>query len=130
MIAARMTHTKEDKMGHRGESWVIMQVALLTLFLVVPRIGAAWPSPDMFRLAGWAFVVTGILLMAWSAHNLGRSLTPFPHPRPQGQLVTNGAYRFVRHPMYFAILIGGLGWALVTFSPLRLVLVPALFHLL
>src|SRR5438445_4405199 len=114
-------------MGRRGESWVIVQAGLLALFFLVQRIGPPWPSPGVFRFVGWAFVAIGILLLAWSTLNLGRSFTPFPRPVPQGQLVTTGAYRFVRHPIYFAVLIGCLGFALATFSPLRLVLVPALF---
>ena len=113
-------------MGRRGEWWVIVQAALLTLFLVVPRIGPAWPNSDVFRFAGWGFAIIGTLLLTWSALNLGRSFTPFPRPVPQGQLVTTGAYRFVRHPIYFAVLIGCLGVALATTSPLRLVLTLAL----
>jgi protein-S-isoprenylcysteine O-methyltransferase Ste14 len=113
-------------MGHRGGSWVIVQAALLALFLVVPR-EEPWPYPDLFLFVGWALAVSGILLLTWSALNLGRSLTPFPHPLPQGHLVTTGAYRFVRHPMYFAVLIVCFGFSLASFSPLRLILALILF---
>jgi protein-S-isoprenylcysteine O-methyltransferase Ste14 len=113
-------------MGRRGESWVIVQAALLTLFLIAPRIGSVWPNPEMFRFVGWIFAICGILLLTWSALNLGRSLTPFPRPLPEGRLVTTGAYRFVRHPIYFAVLIVCLGLALATWSPLRLILTLAL----
>ena len=114
-------------MRHRGGSWVIVQAVLLILFFVVPRMGPPWPNPDLFRFVGWVLTVSGVLLLTWSALRLGRSLTPFPHPLPHGHLVTTGAYRFVRHPMYFALLIGCLGFSLATFSPLRLVLVLTLF---
>jgi protein-S-isoprenylcysteine O-methyltransferase Ste14 len=109
-------------MGHRGEWWVIIQATLLTLFVIVPTIGPAWPKPDAFRFVGWVFVAIGIVLLTWSALNLGHSFTPFPRPVPQGQLVTTGAYRFVRHPIYFAVFIGCLGLALASTSPLRLAL--------
>lgn len=113
-------------MGRRGEQWVIAQAALLILFFVVPRIGPAWPKPDVFRFIGSALAIGGILLLAWSALNLGRSLTPFPRPLPEGRFVTTGAYRFLRHPIYFAVLVGCLGLALATWNPLRVMLTVAL----
>jgi protein-S-isoprenylcysteine O-methyltransferase Ste14 len=92
----------------------------------VPRIGPFWPVPGAFRFVGWVFAVVGILLLAWSALNLGHSFTPFPRPVPQGRLVTTGAYRFVRHPIYFSVLLGCLGLALATQSQLRLIVTLAL----
>ncbi len=113
-------------MGRRGESWVLVQAILLLLFLFVPHVGPEWAHPALFRLIGAALAVAGMLLLAWSAVNLGRSLTPFPRPLPQGKLVTGGAYRFVRHPIYFAVLAVCVGLGLATWSPLRLVLAAAL----
>lgn len=113
-------------MGRRGETWVVVQAILLLLFLLVPGVGPAWPYPDAFRVAGAVLGAVGILLLAWSALNLGRSLTPFPRPLPNGRLVTSGAYRFVRHPIYFAVLATCTGIALATWSPLRLALCAAL----
>lgn len=112
--------------GRRGEAWVIVQIALLALFIAVPRIGPPWPHAAVFRFVGWTLAGGGALLLAWSAFNLGHSLTPFPRPLPQGRLVTTGAYRFVRHPIYFALLIACVGLGLATWSPLRLMLAIAL----
>jgi protein-S-isoprenylcysteine O-methyltransferase Ste14 len=109
-----------QKMGRRGGTWVLAQVVLLLLFAFVPQIGPPWPSQDIFRFAGWVLFGIGSLLLAWSALNLGRSLTPFPRPLPDGKLVTTGAYRLVRHPIYFAVLIGALGFSLATENWLRL----------
>jgi protein-S-isoprenylcysteine O-methyltransferase Ste14 len=114
-------------MGRRGESWVIAQALLLLLFAFTPQIGPPWPESEFIRLAGWALVVIGILLLGWSALNLGHSLTPFPRPLPDGELVTTGAYWLVRHPIYFAVLAGVLGVTLITENWLRLVLTGALF---
>lgn len=113
-------------MGRRGETWVIAQAVLLALIVFAPPIGPVWPNAGIFHFIGWLLAAIGILLLVWSALELGRSLTPFPRPLPQGQLVTTGAYRFVRHPIYFAVLIGCLGLSLATLSPLRLLLTLAL----
>ncbi len=68
-------------------------------------------------------------MLGHSAVTLGSSLTPFPRPLPTARLKTSGAYRFVRHPIYFGVLLAALGLALWSLSPLRLLLtlVMALF---
>ena len=89
-------------MGRRGEAWGAAQAAIPICFAIVPRVGAAWPYFNAFRLVGCALAVVAILLLGWSALSLGRSLTPFPRPVPNGELVTQGAYAllFTFHPSF------------------------------
>ena len=115
--------------GRRGEAWVAVQLVLFLLFILVPRVGPAWAVPAVFHVVGIVAALAGVAVLGHSAVMLGRSLTPFPRPLPTAQLVTSGAYRFVRHPIYFGILMGAFGMALWSLSPLRLLLtlVLALF---
>ncbi len=114
-------------MGQRGELWVLVQAALLVLFVFMPPDAASWPYASAFGVAGWVCVALGLLLLSWSALNLGRSLTPFPRPTDNGELITSGAYRIVRHPIYLGVLLGCLGFALVANSSARLGLTLVLF---
>lgn len=43
---------------------------------------------------------------------LGRNLTIYPHPVHQATLADCGPYRLVRHPIYLAVIVGGVGLAL------------------
>ncbi len=62
----------------------------------------------------------GALLLGKGLLDLGRSLTPLPHPRDDARLVVSGVYGLVRHPIYGGIIVTSFGWALVAASPVTL----------
>jgi protein-S-isoprenylcysteine O-methyltransferase Ste14 len=108
-----------------GASWVVLQFAVLGLEIVVPflmassmTVGSAMPG----------FVVVGLAvgLALWAGQTLGASLTPLPRPREDAVLITEGPYRWVRHPIYSALLLASLGWAWVWTSWVLLGLAAAL----
>ena len=56
--------------------------------------------------------VTGIALFVWSAFELRRHGATLEHKEATTQLVTSGPYRFSRHPIYVALTLVLLGFAL------------------
>lgn len=113
-------------MGRRGEGWVAVQLLLMAAIAIAPRRGGA-PFPEWLRWGGLLALVGGGLLLAAAILRLGRNLTPFPKPIEGGEIVQQGPYGLVRHPIYSSILLGGLGWALWRSSPLGLALALLLF---
>jgi protein-S-isoprenylcysteine O-methyltransferase Ste14 len=75
--------------------------------------------------AGAALAIVGANAVYLSARALGKSLTAFPRPSERGQLVTEGPYRYARHPIYGGGILFFSGWALFS-SPAALVGVLAL----
>jgi protein-S-isoprenylcysteine O-methyltransferase Ste14 len=75
--------------------------------------------------AGAAFAIVGANGVYLSARALGKALTPFPRPSDRGELVTEGPYRYARHPIYGGGILFFVGWALFS-SPLALLGVAAL----
>ncbi|HEY5292445.1 MAG TPA: isoprenylcysteine carboxylmethyltransferase family protein [Burkholderiales bacterium] len=82
-----------------GRLLVAAQFALL-VWLIWPLTPQAWSLPAL-ALLGCAGV-----LGAWTlAHNRPGNFNIRPEPKASGQLVTSGPYRYVRNPMYSAVLL-------------------------
>lgn len=72
------------------------------------------PFPLRVRWLGAGLIFTGDLLFIWSHKALGRNWSPILEIRKEHTLVTDGPYRFVRHPMYAAIFLIGIGVSLLS----------------
>lgn len=90
----------------RSRLLVAAQFALIAV-LLVPR-GMAW-SP-----LGVAAIAAGVAIGLWAlAANRPGNFNIRPDPKPGGQLVVAGPYRYVRHPMYVAVMSATLGLVLL-----------------
>ena len=102
--------------------------ALIT-FLVPPiillaRIGhypAEWLP---VRLAGVALSLYAIVLLPWATWTLGRMYVPGAGVFKDHRLITAGPFRYLRHPIYSAIIALWLSAALGTLNWLLLVTWP------
>jgi protein-S-isoprenylcysteine O-methyltransferase Ste14 len=64
---------------------------------------------DLISYLGLAIMAVGIAILIASFLKLGKSLTANPVPKEDGELVVNGLYAFVRHPIYLGLLLLGFG---------------------
>jgi protein-S-isoprenylcysteine O-methyltransferase Ste14 len=65
----------------------------------------------------------GILLLVRSYRALGHSHSPWTTPLESAKLVISGPYRIVRHPVYAAFILIGLGLEVLFASPVGLIVV-------
>ena len=99
----------------RGGWWVVAQMVLFGLYAlamlgtepITEGIGL-----DYATVTGIIMVVIAAVIGVWSIIVLGRNLTIYPHPVHQATLTDRGPYRLVRHPIYLAVILGGVGLAL------------------
>ena len=114
--------------GRRGEWLVVAQFALFFGFALLPRWNP-WLTPDLLDATAvprWAVLaLCALIALAFGglgSHALKPYITPLPYPVDHSQLVTNGVYGIVRHPLYSALLFAALGWVCYTLSLSHLVL--------
>jgi len=109
-----------------GVGWVVAQMILLAVQLTYPLTAglsfsgwSVWAGASVMTLAG--------TFALWALKTLGRSLTPLPKPKDDAVLVVAGPYRWVRHPIYSALLLVCGGWAVMWVSSILLALTATLF---
>ena len=99
---------------HLGTVLVSAQFVLIAALavLALPRFLHAHAP-----VGAWAMAAAGVLLGLWAIScNRPGNFNIRPTPREGGRLVQEGPYRWIRHPMYTAVMALGLAcaWAGVT----------------
>ncbi|MSQ72700.1 MAG: isoprenylcysteine carboxylmethyltransferase family protein [Betaproteobacteria bacterium] len=107
-----------------GRLLVAAQFALIA-WLIWPFTPQRWSAPAL------ALATCALAFGLWTlAHNRPGNFNIRPEPKASGRLVTGGPYRFVRHPMYSALLLFAAAevmacrdpWKVAAFFALALVL--------
>jgi protein-S-isoprenylcysteine O-methyltransferase Ste14 len=100
--------------GTTAFALVPITVGGLLPWLVGSATGGAWAETALGTVAGWALVALGIAGLAESFVRFARDGRGTPSPTaPTEHLVVTGPYRYVRNPMYVAVLAAIVGHALL-----------------
>jgi protein-S-isoprenylcysteine O-methyltransferase Ste14 len=92
---------------------VTLQLAAMVA-IVLPLDDVGWNAA-----ATWV-VVSAIALGLWAlTANRPGNFNIRPEPKTSGYLALGGPYRFVRHPMYVAVLLGTAGFCVGYATPWR-----------
>jgi protein-S-isoprenylcysteine O-methyltransferase Ste14 len=105
-----------------GIGFVGVQAILLGLLFFGPvRLNAGEAcgvQNALLQSLGYGIFIFGTIIALIAAINLGKNLTPLPRPKENAELIQGGLYRFVRHPIYFGVIVLSLGWGLIQQSTL------------
>jgi protein-S-isoprenylcysteine O-methyltransferase Ste14 len=74
-------------------------------------------------------VAIGLVMLLLAGNALRKNLSPYPSPRSNAKLIQTGIYKYLRHPIYTAILFATLGWALYSNSTFRFIIFVAIMIL-
>lgn len=93
--------------------WGVSQVTGLLVVVSSMLDWARYPLSAWARAVGIVVFAAAVLLL-WRAHaDLGNQWAPDLRLRPDHQLVTAGVYARIRHPLYAAHLLWGVGQSLL-----------------
>jgi len=81
---------------------VILQfICLISFFLNI-----TWFKIEVLEHFVWFYIgLVGVVLIVIALLQLNINLSPFPPPKVDSKLITNGAFKYIRHPIYSGILI-------------------------
>jgi protein-S-isoprenylcysteine O-methyltransferase Ste14 len=84
---------------------IALQFALIGLMV--------WPfGAQRFGTVFWLLIAASVLLGVYTLlHNRLGNFNIRPEPKATAQLITTGPYQFIRHPMYSALLLATLAFA-------------------
>ena len=102
-----------------------LQFSLIAILAMVPIADPIWQFSAARNLA-IAMYFLAILIFAFAARALQPSLRINPIPKPGAPLITNGIYKYLRHPMYLAVMIFATGLLIQKIHPLSLIIWLAL----
>jgi protein-S-isoprenylcysteine O-methyltransferase Ste14 len=97
--------------------WLLAFVASYWLVFIIFFLQKGSPL-----VANWltdSLAVLGLVVMLWARMSLGKNIGFVPAQR---ELVSNGAYAYMRHPVYTGVLITTIAFVLRAYSPLNVFL--------
>ena len=71
---------------------------------------------SIFNFVAFIIILIATFIMLLAIKDLGSNLSPFPRPIANGELITSGIYSFIRHPMYYSLILISFGIFIINLS--------------
>jgi protein-S-isoprenylcysteine O-methyltransferase Ste14 len=110
---------------------VVVFVALTILYTITRHLPSLFIEstnldwPILLRICALVISLLGLWLLAWSHSTLGRYWTPELSLEPHHALITDGPYKYMRHPMYTGLFCFFGGTSI--FAANLILIIPAFF---
>jgi protein-S-isoprenylcysteine O-methyltransferase Ste14 len=109
------THPDTTPENNPSKSYELVLVVLQILALFVIIVGFIPPilwQITFLQVTGMLLIGLALFIAVWTVISFKQRMRILPSPDPQGFLVTGGPYAFIRHPMYFSLVLGSVGLTL------------------
>lgn len=89
---------------------VVLVIAQFILIAMIASPVTNLISTRPAALLGTLLISSGVFIAMWALFSMRRgTFSVLPEPARRGQLTQTGPYRWIRHPMYFAVLLAAAG---------------------
>lgn len=117
-------HKKKPESVEQPRGWIqLIPYVFFALLLFLYILSFAWgvgvitvpePLESVYRTVGLLLYGIGVAFSLWAARSMGKMLRPEVMIQREHQLIVNGPFTYVRHPVYFGGLLTwfGIGIAL------------------
>ncbi len=97
-------------MSDKAKGWVLVLIQFILMAIILFSSAYEFkyinrPLMPVFHYIGVTLILIGTLFFIVILINFGQYMTPNPVPRDNSILKTTGVYKYIRHPMYFTVLI-------------------------
>jgi protein-S-isoprenylcysteine O-methyltransferase Ste14 len=105
----------------------MVSVGLVVLQLIA-LAAVVWPwQASHWNAWAWLPICAAFAVKGWTiAHNRPGNFSILPEPRARTRLITTGPYAHTRHPLYFGLILFGLGCAIGWNTPVHWLAAAAL----
>ncbi|WP_271784329.1 methyltransferase family protein [Aquimarina algiphila] len=116
------------KLKTKDIGFVVIQFCLFIIYLFDSDF-LNFDVLHFIRIIGISIAILGGFLILIATIQLNTSLSPFPSPKSGANLIQNGVYRYIRHPIYTAILLITFGYGIYIGSLFKILVTIVLYVL-
>jgi protein-S-isoprenylcysteine O-methyltransferase Ste14 len=101
--------------------FVTVQLLLFVAYVIPLKLSNIF-LPEWLHYSGLVILGLSVIFGMVALLQLNTKLSPFPSPVSSGRLLTTGAFRLSRHPIYTALIFAGFGYAIFQTSLYKVVI--------
>ncbi|KGG13932.1 MULTISPECIES: methyltransferase family protein [Prochlorococcus] len=106
----------------KGEWYLYAQIVVIMTQLLTPPRHQLEYLPISIKIIALLILILGAYRAILSIRYLGPNFSPLPEPRESTVFVTEGPYKYCRHPIYQSIILMSIGLTLFRASLTHLIL--------
>lgn len=101
--------------------FVLFQLSFLALFILIGQWSVRFLDPYI-QIVGFLSILFGFIVFLLGIYQIRTYISIFPTPVRDGKLITDGIYKYTRHPMYTGLFFVLIGYGVVSLSFYRLLI--------
>ncbi|GGD98408.1 methyltransferase family protein [Planktosalinus lacus] len=91
-------------MNHKDSTFVIIQLILFASYLIEIE-SLRFTSPKYIQSISILFILFASIILFIALIQLNINISIFPSPKKNAKLITNGVFKYSRHPIYLALFL-------------------------